>query len=100
MARVFNVGGIGSTTYFFAVRSTAQTEIQISKEQSQDFSNEPIELRKFREAVGDVTPVIIELRDEPGSVMQFQKKLSLKDGIGTFDKLAAYAVSLTGKQNS
>ena len=97
-----------ASIYFFAATSTAQ-----KSEEGNDLStpgsrvknglpnvDEPSDLVNFRAAVGGkLTPVIVELDDEPGAVMQFRQSLRVKDSRTAFEKLAEYAVELSGRQD-
>jgi len=86
--------------YFIARPSAAQTDENAQNEVKQVVPGEPADLAAFRQQVGSkITPVLVELKDDPGAVMQFRQRLNLKDGRTAFDKLAEYAVELSGKQD-
>jgi len=98
---------VGSLSiYYFASPSAAQEDqdgnvLSAQNKNPKDgeaILNESPELEAFRASVGGkITPVIVELKDEPGAVLQHRG--ALVKGGDVFQQLSRYAVELSGKQD-
>lgn len=83
-----------SAIYFFERPSAAQRD-DVEKTK---ITEEAEGLADFREATGSrVKPVIVELREDPGAVIQFQKGLANPDA---FEAISAYALRLVNNQDA
>ena len=84
---------VSAAIYFFELPSAAQ-----NKDKAQTRAEEAIGLADFRQsAKRKIKPVIVELREDPGAVVQFQQ--GAREPGKAFEALSAYAMKLADRQD-